>query len=45
LLGGDGELAAVVDESAHEAEDAAEGGGHGGSGPGWIGCWGWDGEL
>ena len=37
LLNRAGELLAVVDQFADEAEDAAEGGRHGGVGPGQIG--------
>jgi hypothetical protein len=40
-----GDLPAVVDQFADEAEDAAEGGGHCRAGPGRIGMWGWGGRL
>ena len=43
LLNRAGELPAVVDQFADEAEDAAEGGGHGRVGPGRIGVRGWGG--
>ncbi len=45
LLDGAGELLAVVDQFADDAEDAAEGGGHGCVGPGRIGVCGWGGRL
>ena len=37
LLDGGGELFAVVDQPAEDAEDATDAGGHDGGGPGWIG--------
>ena len=40
-----GELPAVVDQFADEAEDAAEAAGHGWGGPGRIGVRGWGGGL
>ena len=45
LLHRGGELLAVVDQFAHEAEDAAEAGGRVGAGPGRIGLRGWGGEF
>ena len=45
LLDRGGELLAIVDEFAEDAEDAAEGIGHGFAGPGRNGIWGWRGEL
>jgi hypothetical protein len=40
-----GELSAVIDQFADDAEDAADGGGHGRGGPRWIGVHGWGGGL
>ena len=45
LLDRDGELLAVVDQFAHEAENAAEAGGRVRAGPGRIGLRGWGGKL